>query len=446
MLMTEEEFRAQFKKSPKDVVDFFKQKGVRGPEKHWDWSDTLRHANDRAFVVAKATSLDLLRDIKKSMTEAIEQGQSKATWSKGLAPKLQAKGWWGKQEVENPQTGKLQTVQLGSPRRLAVIYDANMATAYDAGNFARMMEVADDMPYWEYILGSAQHHRPTHVALAGLVFRYDDPFWYTHRPRQGFGCHCGVRNGDASDIERRTGKPLDQALVKSSPEDFNTKTVQVQGKDIDVIGYRPPGSSSFVYPQPGWDYGPGDFSWRTKQMLADKVVDLPEGAVRKAFQQDVETAIKNDFSQYLDVLQNTWITRKQVLATGVLDPVTVQALDKKVFYPTQGLSRKLDLSTPLLLADDVALAHALRDSKVAKGIAMPRELLAQLPDLLKTYELRWDKAGALLAFSPEFKEASEALRWKIVFTPWTAPQGDQLRFKTATKVGASALGLAEKLP
>lgn len=451
MPMDEATFRAQFKKPPQDVVALFQQKGLRGPSKHWDWTDTLRHAHDRSFVVAKATSLDLLKDIKGSLTEALEKGQSLGSWKKGLVPKLQEKGWWGKQEVANPQTGEKQLVQLGSPRRLKLIYETNMKTAYDVGNYARMMEVADRMPWWTYTLGHVRtKHRPEHQALEGLTFRYDDPFWMTHRPRQGFGCNCGVRNGDAADVERRSGKPIDQAVTKSSPADYQTKTVVVQGKSIDIVGYRPPGSSQWVYPQPGWDYGPGDFSWRTKQLLADKIVELPAGAVRQAFQAHLDNAIRDDFAQYMDVVQHTGVTRNEVLALRALDQPVVDALAKKMFrISAKAIEQPLELSTPLLLTTDRSLLHAVREAKVSADIAMPRELLQDLPQLLQDYELKWDPNGALLAFSPPFKEGSELKRWKAVFAPWNAGQGSsvrlQLRFRTVTKVADRAIRLAEEL-
>lgn len=449
--MDEDLFRAQFKKTPQDVVDLFKQKGIRGPKKHWDWSDTLRHAHDRAFVVAKATSLDLLKDIKGSLVQALEQGQSLSSWKKGLIPTLQDKGWWGKQEVTNPQTGEKQLAQLGSPRRLKVIYETNMRAAYDAGNYARMMDVADRMPYWTYTLGRVlTQHRAEHQALEGLTFRYDDPFWKTHRPRQGYGCKCGVRNGDAADVVRRSGKPLDQAVSTTRPEDFQTKTVEVQGKAIQVVGYRVPGSNQWVYPQPGWDYSPGEYSWRTKHLLADKIVDLPEGAVRQAFQQHLDTAIRDDFSQYLEVVEATGITRGDVLAMHALDQGAAKSLQGRMIrLSKKAIAQPLDLSTPLLLATDGDLLHAVREAKVAKSLAMPLSLLRKLPDLLRSYTLRWDPSGALLAFSPPFQEGTEAKRWKVVFGPWNAGAfGNirlQLRFRTATKVAERAISLAEEL-
>ncbi|HOX53734.1 MAG TPA: phage minor head protein, partial [Fibrobacteria bacterium] len=175
------DFKELFKKPPASVLAYFREKGLRGPDSHWDWSDTMRHAHDRAFTVAKATSLDIVRDIRDSLTTAIQEGQSFQSWRRGIVPTLQAKGWWGKQMVTDPRTGEETMSQLGSTRRMETIYRTNMATAYEAGHHSAQMEVVDDMPYWRYVARApGKNRRPDHQALHNIVKRWDDPFWASH--------------------------------------------------------------------------------------------------------------------------------------------------------------------------------------------------------------------------------------------------------------------------
>ena len=100
---------------------------------------------------------------------------------------LQTKGWWGRQENVDTDTGEVSQVQLGSPWRLQTIYRTNLQTAYMAGRFQSQLENIDDRPYWQYVAILDGRTRPSHRAMNGKVFRYDDPFWgsfYPHRGRQ----------------------------------------------------------------------------------------------------------------------------------------------------------------------------------------------------------------------------------------------------------------------
>ena len=78
---------------------------------------------------------DLLRDIRDALDRALAEGSTIAQFRDGLEPVLRAKGWWGKSTLTDPLTGETREVQLGSARRLRVILDTNMRTAYAAGRW-----------------------------------------------------------------------------------------------------------------------------------------------------------------------------------------------------------------------------------------------------------------------------------------------------------------------
>ena len=132
---------------PEAAVAYLKQKGIAVS---WDWQDILDDAHATAFTVAKTAKMDVLSDIYSAVVDAAEQGRTLEEFDRELAPVLQRKGWWCRQEVQNPE-GETQSVQLGSPHRLKTIYLTNMQSAYMAGRYAEMMDSIDTHPYWQYV-------------------------------------------------------------------------------------------------------------------------------------------------------------------------------------------------------------------------------------------------------------------------------------------------------
>ena len=144
--MNPEDIKAVFGMQPEAAVAYLQQKGINVS---WDWQDMLDDAHATAFTVAKTAGMDVVGDIYAAVVKAAESGQTLEQFSEQLTPVLQAKGWWGRQDVPHPDTGEIQTVRLGSPHRLKTIYLTNMQSAYMAGRYAEMMDAVDTHPYWE---------------------------------------------------------------------------------------------------------------------------------------------------------------------------------------------------------------------------------------------------------------------------------------------------------
>ena len=167
------ELNALFEMPPQDAIDYLKAKGFKIG---WDWHETLNEAHSRAFTVAKVARIDLLQDIRKSLIDAMQQGQGFEQWKANITPTLQQKGWWGKQTVVNP-AGMEQPVQLGSPRRLKTIFDTNMHKSLAAGRYKAMMATVETRPIWVWVHISISNPRKIHLARNGEARSYDDPFW-----------------------------------------------------------------------------------------------------------------------------------------------------------------------------------------------------------------------------------------------------------------------------
>lgn len=250
---------------PPEVSRFFRNKGVRDS---FSFEDIEPEEHAVAFSVAKATKADVLTDIRDAVQKAIDEGQTLDQFRKGLTPTLQAKGWWGRQLMGDPQTGELEVVRLGSPRRLRTIYDANLRSARAAGQWERIERTKKMLPFLEYRLGPSEHHRPAHEAKDGLILGVDDPFWDAWLPPNGWGCKCWVRQITKAEAVRRG--------VSAAPE---VPAIEHVNKRTGEVRQVPAGID------PSWDRNPGKLRQQNVQrILAAKIdqmpTDMAEAAVK----------------------------------------------------------------------------------------------------------------------------------------------------------------------
>ncbi|TWC35067.1 uncharacterized protein with gpF-like domain [Pseudomonas sp. SJZ079] len=244
---------------PKEALDYFRAKGYKVGFDHRDvWQE--EHAT--AFTVAKAMRLDILEAIREQVDTAIFEGRSFAEFQRELQPMLEKLGWWGRQELLDPLEGGVREVQLGSPRRLRIIYDVNLRTAHAAGQWQRIQRTRKTHPYLLYQLGPSREHRQEHVGWAGILLPADDPWWQRHFPPNGWGCKCHVRQVSRREAERLQagGKVSSQAPDLGEREYINKRTGQVISVPVGI--------------EPGWTYNPGVISRlaRAEQLLAERRV------------------------------------------------------------------------------------------------------------------------------------------------------------------------------
>jgi len=242
-----------FSLTPEKAVEYFESKGHRIS---WPWYETWQEANARAFTVAKAMRLDVLEDIRTSVGDALRDGTTFADFRKELEPTLRRKGWWGRQEVLNPQ-GELQSVQLGSVRRLRTVYQTNLQTAYMAGRYKGMVENAAERPYWMYIAVLDSKTRPEHRALHGRVFRWDDPIWKSIHPPNGWGCRCRIRALTAKQV-------ADMGIEVESSEGKLGESQRLVSKrtgELQPVTTFDLGDGQVFAPDVGWSYNPGAAHW-----------------------------------------------------------------------------------------------------------------------------------------------------------------------------------------
>jgi len=249
---TRADLQAMMGMEPKRAIEYLRRKGFSIT---WNWHEMEAAAHARAFTVAKATSLDILQDLKNGM-----KGRSLREYQRELEPILRAKGWWGKKEVLDADTGEITKVQLGSVRRLQTIYQTNMQSAYMAGRYVDAVDAQDSHPYAMYIAVQDASTRPSHAALHGRVFRLDDPVWQHICPPNGYGCRCRFVTLTEAEVKRRglvvessSGK-LGTVQVASHRDPDTGQTVMRDVTTVRLAARH--GERAAFRPDVGFDGGP----------------------------------------------------------------------------------------------------------------------------------------------------------------------------------------------
>ncbi|WP_439471331.1 phage minor head protein [Brevundimonas sp.] len=213
---------------PVEAINFFRRKGLLPS---FAWEDVWQEEHARAFTVAKAMRREVLEDIRAALDRALSEGRTLEQFREELTPILQARGWWGVQEMTDPLTGEAGPVQLGSPRRLRTIFDVNMRSAYSAGRWERIQRVAAAMPYLRYFCvggpGGDGRNRPQHLAWHGTILPVGHPWWRTHYTPCGWRCRCGVQQLNLRTIQRRGWTVTEEPIRFPMKRHVNRRTGEV---------------------------------------------------------------------------------------------------------------------------------------------------------------------------------------------------------------------------
>lgn len=155
-----------------EAIKFFADKIVLPPALYKKLTD---EAKAKAFSTTGVARMNILNDLFSSIDKSLTEGSSYGGWKKTIKDIMQKRGWDGL-----------------APYRLENIFRTNIQTAYQAGHYARQMEVVHDKPFWQYSAVMDSRTRPLHAAMHGKVLPYDHPWWKKNYPPNGFSCRCTV--------------------------------------------------------------------------------------------------------------------------------------------------------------------------------------------------------------------------------------------------------------
>lgn len=397
---------------PKEAIAYFRAKG-----RHigWNWYDTAVDVHARSFTVAKAARMDILITIQDEVKRALSQGVSQQEFINTLAPRLKKLGWWGKQVIVD-SAGNAETVQLGSPRRLALIYNVNTRVAYNVGRYAQLMNSTDTHPFWQYVAVMDSRTRPSHAALNGLVFRYDDPFWKTHYPPNGWNCRCRVRalsqaRMDSLGLKATQGdKYLTTKKVQAA---VNKATGEIINMDVTTFA----DGARIMTPDAGWSYNPGAAAFGLDQTLIRKLIEVKSPELRNMVVQEMNNSPERQRAFRVWVENVTKVRRSghDIRTLGFMSESIAAAVEQRTGKPP----------ARLLAMSEKNIMHADSDKHHQDDIALHPDDLALLPSLLAHPEaVLWDKVHRNLMYIVETRDGTAKI---VVNAPYSLKrQPDQL--------------------
>ncbi|MCX8712297.1 hypothetical protein J3U57_06195 [Gilliamella sp. B3464] len=175
-----------------EQIEFFRRK-ANVPTN--SYADIYNNEHDYAFVVAGANRNALLNDFRAAIDKAISQGTTLEEFRKDFAEIVEKHGW---------------SYNGGFNWRTRIIYETNLNSAYQAGRYQQLKDAK--FPYMEYLHSDyVEHPRELHESWDHLVLNFNDSWWNTHFPPNGYGCQCRVRGRTTGDLKRMGKNQPDKA-------------------------------------------------------------------------------------------------------------------------------------------------------------------------------------------------------------------------------------------
>jgi SPP1 gp7 family putative phage head morphogenesis protein len=359
---------------PEDAIKALKARGEQlAPS--FSWQDVYAEEHAKQFTVAKSAGFDILTDLFDGLQSSIEEGKTFRDFAKQVTPTLQAKGWWGVQNVTDPVTGEVGPAQLGSTRRLQLIFDVNLRVSYAAGHWADFQRNKARRPWLRYVCILDDRTRPEHRKRHNLCLPVDDPYWDTWAPPCGWNCRCTLQSLSDRDVERMRSQ-----LVFTPPDDdFVTFTNKRTG-EVRMI---PRGID------PGWDHNPGKAGYQALD-AAEKLIDAPP-IMAAQINKDPDWLIRpmgEEFARWFDAATAGGRVDRSIVVVGALSEDVLSSLAKGGIAPQSGA----------ITLTQATARHMVRDAKADAGKTVAVSALRQLPAYLSKPRavLRDKRDGALL--------------------------------------------------
>lgn len=184
---------------PDEGLKYLKRKPVVSSRQYKALSSKWK---GRMFSVAGYDNLKVLGKAHDFLTEAYEKGELFEDF------RLKTNAYFRSQGLAAPDRFHLRTV-----------FETNMQSAYMAGRIREMMENVEERPYWRILTAGDDKVRPSHRALHGRVFHYQELLNKKLIPPFDFNCRCTIQALTAEQVKELGLKVEEKALaVYDDPE------------------------------------------------------------------------------------------------------------------------------------------------------------------------------------------------------------------------------------
>lgn len=370
---------------PKEALAYFKSLGF--DDTAFNFKQAAKAAEASAFAVAGVLRTDILQDIHGELQRVMTEGRTTYDFMRDVAPMLEKKGYWQpkgdkvRSIVPDKSTGVIAGKKI-SKHHLETILKTNMHAAYMAGRYRALRANAENRPFWQYVAVMDRRTRPAHASLNGRVFRYDDPFWESFWPPNGYRCRCTVRALDQADMDSR-GIDLSSSQGKLDAIDipWSTRNPDLGTDRVARFEYA---KGKFITPDAGFSRNVGKqaanlASLGKLQMNRSMLVANPKlAAVSVRYmlaQPDMLKAFTGQFSGWADSVKHP---AGQLQHVGALSAAVVGKLEAGNIAPQSALLSVRD--------EDVLHTHRPAKEKAGgSGKKLPWDWYRELPRHLMNY-------------------------------------------------------------
>lgn len=349
---------------PAEAIAALTRRGLR-LDPTFGWQEAFEADHAAMFTVAKSAGFDILKDIHEALVTSLSEGTTFEQFARQLRPTLAAKGWWGRKEVTDPETGEIRERTLGSTQRLRTIFDTNMRVSYAAGHWGQFERNVKARPVLRYVAILDGRVRPAHRARHNLTLPVNDPYWDTWAPPCGWGCRCTLQSLSLRDVERMRG----ELKFTPPPETIRRFTNRRTGEVVKV----PDGID------PGWGYNPGKAGWLATS-TAEKLISAPPvmAAAARADRDWPAEKVADEFAQWFDRAREGLPVDRSQRTVGAVDRPTLEALDRAgIALATGAIAVEAETVAALAGAPSLMLVPAAIAAleRLPETIAAPRAVL-----------------------------------------------------------------------